>query len=170
MENELESPKRAPPGTWSAPSPAPAGTRSAAASVLLLPRSGRRGAESPHFYFLSLSLSLRRGSSGGAGLLRWQPRRRVPRSGPRAGFGLADQAAEPCSSGRVLAGRTAAAWCPRVKRPDKKEKGDQHASPGSRRSADGIGAAPPFWWKGWGAWKGGVSERVVTYDLTVDGV
>lgn len=35
------------------------------------------------------------------------------------------------------------------------EKGDERASTGSRRSADGIGAAPPFWWKGWGAWKGG---------------
>lgn len=46
---ELEAPKWAPPGTLSAPSPVPGGTRSAAAQVLLLPQSRQRFAESPHF-------------------------------------------------------------------------------------------------------------------------
>lgn len=51
-----------------------------------------------------------------------------------------------------------------------KEKGNQHGSTGSRRSADGIRAAPPFLVERVGGVEGGVPERVVTYDLTVDGV
>lgn len=40
-----------------------------------------------------------------------------------------------------------------------KEKGNKHQSTGSRRAAVRIRAAPPFfWWKGWGAWKGGARE------------
>lgn len=95
------------------------------------------------------------------GAPEWSPRRRPTR---RPGGGALLQVARPRRAhgcGSVSA------------REDtrQKEKGDQHASTGSRRSAHGIGAAPPFWWKGWGAWKeGGMSERVVTYDLTVDGV
>lgn len=34
----------------------------------------------------------------------------------------------------------------------------------------GAALHPLFGWKGWGAWKGGLPERVVIYDLTVDGV
>lgn len=40
-----------------------------------------------------------------------------------------------------------------------KEKGNKHQATGSRRAAVRIRAAPPFfWWKGWGAWKGGARE------------
>lgn len=49
VEKELEAPKWAPPGTLSAPSPAPGGPRSAATRVLLLPQSRQRFAESSHF-------------------------------------------------------------------------------------------------------------------------
>lgn len=40
-----------------------------------------------------------------------------------------------------------------------KEKGNKLGSTGSRRAAARIRAAPPsFWWKGWGACKGGARE------------
>lgn len=95
----------------------------------------------------------------------------MPRSGPRAGVRLADQAAEPCSRWRVLAGRTAAARSPRVRTPDRRRKETSTRLPARAARHTESALHPLFGGKGGGRGRrGGMSERVVTYDLTVDGV
>lgn len=97
MEKELEPPKgrRGAPGLLRARLPGVLGRQQLGS--FCYPKAASDVHNLRTFSF-SLSLSSQRGCSRGTGLLRWKLQRRVPGSNPHAGFRLADEAVEPCSS------------------------------------------------------------------------
>lgn len=95
-----------------------------------------------------------------------------PRATPTQASDLPAGWRSPARVGAIFGERAAAAGSPRVGNPNKKERKEIGTGLPARAARQTESALHPlFWWKGWGAWKGGgLPERVVIYDLTVDGV
>lgn len=106
-------------------------------------------------FSFSLSLSFQRGSRRGAGLIKWELQRRVPGSDPHAGFRLADGAEEPCSSLCSLRGAHGGGLLSTRYKLNKKKKEISTGLPARAARQTESALHPLFWWKGWGAWKGG---------------